>query len=177
MAKFLKKSNPNIWQLLGRFWKMSLLCKNCCGYLLGKLMKKWATFYSNIWSHCEVSKFNSFSAHCKLHERRLTEYFHQMWYLWLCLIRAQFVLNIQFGQSTWMTFNLFNWILPLYRDLYLRENVSHESVMTGVVTNLIPELMIFEKLSNLTTLPSVSREKKVGALGLTNWKCSIKNIH
>ena len=91
-----------------------------------------------------------------------------MWYLWLSLIRAQIVLNKQFGQSTWMTFNLFNWILPLYRDLYLRENVSHESVMTGVVTNLIPELMIFEKLSNLTTLPSVSREKKVGALGLTN---------
>ena len=130
--------------------------------------ENWATFYSNVWSRCEVSKFNSFSAHCKLHERRLTEYFHQMWYLWLRLIRAQIVLNKQFGQSTWMTFNLFNWILPLYRDLYLRENVSHESVMTGVVTNLIPELMIFEKLSNLTTLPSVSREKKVGALGLTN---------
>jgi hypothetical protein len=40
--------------------------------------------------------------------------------------------------------------------------------------NLIPELMILEKLSNRMTRPSVSREKKLGALGLTNYKQNIK---
>jgi hypothetical protein len=42
--------------------------------------------------------------------------------------------------------------------------------------NLIPELMILEKLSNRMTRPSVSKEKKLGALGLTNYNQNMKRI-
>ena len=48
---FFQKS-PNDWQLFGQFWKTSLLWKNCCCYFLGNFGNIWATFYSNIWSHC-----------------------------------------------------------------------------------------------------------------------------
>ena len=46
------KRSPNDWQLFGLFWKTSLLCKNCISYFLGNFWKNWATFFSNIWSHC-----------------------------------------------------------------------------------------------------------------------------
>ena len=40
------KRSPNDWQLFGLFRK------TCIFYFLGNFWKNWATFYSNIWSHC-----------------------------------------------------------------------------------------------------------------------------
>ena len=42
------KNGPNIFVPFWLFWKHPLLSKNCCSYF-------WATFYSNILSHCGVN--------------------------------------------------------------------------------------------------------------------------
>ena len=65
--KQLYSSAPVQCDQIGRYWKFlatkflttfwailknSLLCKNCISYFLGNFWKNWATFFSNIWSHC-----------------------------------------------------------------------------------------------------------------------------
>ena len=49
--QFCFKSYPNEGQLLGHFWKASLLSNNCYGHfwtILGN------PFYFNIWPHCPI---------------------------------------------------------------------------------------------------------------------------
>ena len=40
---------------IAHFEKHPCLCGNSCGYFLGKFRQKWATFYSDIWSHCNLN--------------------------------------------------------------------------------------------------------------------------
>ena len=48
-------------QIFGNFLgcceKHYFVSKNCCGSFLGRVWKNWATFYSNIWSHCVWTTF------------------------------------------------------------------------------------------------------------------------
>ena len=50
--KISSKRSPKLLATFGLFWKTLFFRKNCIGYFLGNFWKNWATFYSNIWSHC-----------------------------------------------------------------------------------------------------------------------------
>ena len=60
LGNFLKFSATNfltkVAQIFGNFLgcceKHYFISKNYCGSFLGIVWKIWATFYSNIWSHC-----------------------------------------------------------------------------------------------------------------------------
>ena len=49
--KFNYKSCPNIWKLLGEFFKHNLLSKNCSGYFLGNFLTIWATLH---WPQLQI---------------------------------------------------------------------------------------------------------------------------
>ena len=72
---FYQKSQ-NDWQLLGDFWKTSLLSKNCCCHFWGNFGNIWATFYSNIWSH----------------------WWLWWWWLWRRLVKRNYFLVMDFSQ-------------------------------------------------------------------------------
>ena len=57
------KSSPNIWWLIGLFWKTSHLSKTASAALRPTYQyKTWATVYSNIWSHwLEAKKFKNWN--------------------------------------------------------------------------------------------------------------------
>ena len=49
--KFSYKRSPINWWFLGLFWKMSRFKKTLLWHFWATFVKKWATLYSNIWSH------------------------------------------------------------------------------------------------------------------------------
>ena len=56
LLKKYHKNKQNIRQLLGLLRQITHFKENCCGFILGIFWKNWATFYSNIWSHCTRQK-------------------------------------------------------------------------------------------------------------------------
>ena len=57
VTNFLTKVGQIFGNFLGYCEQHYFSCKNCCGFFLYLVWKIWATFYSNIWSHCRQHFF------------------------------------------------------------------------------------------------------------------------